>query len=248
MKRVYLDDETAVRTAIAALARYACNGDVGRIKGDPVFEEVTEKRQACWLVNGSKRCYSGCGDLPQWALWRALGATVYPTKLPWVNRAEAWGWKPGANISRLVYSTGAAWNMAKPGECPAPRQGDVILVGNNTAVGGFEHVFVVGACMTIAGDPNPTLKLSSYDYGQFLQPAGASHADHGGVACTRTAQRRSDGRWWAFGTNPPGRPIIGWLDAYALWNAAQSAIGGDGLEAALVPDDFTGGRPSDNPY
>jgi hypothetical protein len=48
--------EEALRAEAVRIARYACDGDKGRIVGDPVFEAVTEGRQR-W------KGYSACGDL-----------------------------------------------------------------------------------------------------------------------------------------------------------------------------------------
>lgn len=53
--------EDALRTEAVRLACYACDGDQGRVFGDPVFEAVTKGRQN-W------KGYSACGDLAQYVL------------------------------------------------------------------------------------------------------------------------------------------------------------------------------------
>lgn len=235
MQRVNLgSSESNVRAASVALAQWA-TGPNGRIKGDPVFEEVTEHRQRSWLVNGKLRSHSACADLAHWTFWNLLGATKYNGVLrsaiePWINRTEAYGWKVGWNISKLRYKC-PAWRSFKKGECDA-KPGDAMLVGE----GGSEHVFIVTS--------NDGTTLYSRDYGQFFNPTPTvrgSKADHGGKVTVRTIRIGPDGRRWA-GATSIGRPCIGVVDCWALY---QKMSGAGTLEYAVVTDGFV---PSDNPY
>jgi len=112
------------RTAAVALDEYACNGDKGRDKRDPVYLEVVEKRDGI-LVPYDR--YSSCADRAHWKLWR-LGV-----REKFVNREERTplpnDWHVGANISQL-------WNkaMGSPSEQPTadwlPEPGDELLIWN----------------------------------------------------------------------------------------------------------------------
>ena len=223
--------EPTVRAASVALARYGCDGATGRLQGDPVFEEITEGRQASWMVNGKKRSYSGCGDLIHWVLWRLMGADPYTGDSPeakraraelkrWMNRAEAYGWKTGFNIAKLRWKCGA-WRSFKKGEFD-PQPGDCLLIGE----GGREHVAI------FEGRDGDT--YTSLDYGQFF------NGKHGGKLCTRRIARGGDGRIHV--GNARLRPVIGVVD---VWKAAILV---HPTFAALVPDTFDGGVPSDNPH
>ena len=238
-------DEAAVRAAIVSLAAFATREAIGRNKGDPVFELVTEGRQACWTVNGKVRCYSGCGDLVHFAFFRAAGASAYPddpkvraTLAPWINRREAFGWKQGANLSRFVFSAPkGAWKFHCKGEPWIAKPGDAVVIGE----GGAEHALIVRSF-----DP-ATGTLVSFDYGQWFAPAPNMPGEHGGKQITRRAMRGTDGRLWLYSTTPPGRPLLGRLDAIAALQ--PSAAAGD-LLPALVPSSFPDGLglPDDNPY
>jgi hypothetical protein len=48
-------NEKALRRTAVNIARFACDGDHGRVLGDPVFDMVTEGR-------AKFRRYSACGD------------------------------------------------------------------------------------------------------------------------------------------------------------------------------------------
>lgn len=111
-------DETSLRTRAVALAFEAVNGDAGRVRGDPVFEEVTEGRY--WWPG-----YQGCGDLPHWVL-NHLGFRDEQI----MNRDDDHGvvpWRVGANLSRLVYRTKSAFVWATKGP-RRPKPGDVLYV------------------------------------------------------------------------------------------------------------------------
>lgn len=237
-------DEEAVRAAFVELARFACNGSKGQQKGDPIFERVTEGRQGCWLINGKRRCYSSCGDLPHFAAWLACGAVLYDDahvrkSLRWINRKEAWGWRQGWNLIKLHAETGSAWTKHRKGDSVVAdtRPGDVWMIGEY----GLEHVFVIES---IEGNV-----VRSFDYGGFFVGSDGV-ARHGGRGTTKTLRRGVDGRTWAFGDKPPGRPLAGRLDTFAALVAADRHGEGScsGLDAALVPEGFPFGIPTDNPY
>lgn len=110
--------------AAVALDEYACNGDKGRDKRDPVYLEVVERRDGI-LVPYEK--YSSCADRAHWKLWR-LGV-----RAAFVNREERTplpgDWHVGANISEL-------WNgkHGSPSVVPdanwLPEPGDELLIWN----------------------------------------------------------------------------------------------------------------------
>lgn len=110
--------------AAVALDEYACNGDKGRDKRDPIYVEVTEGRDGGAVPYER---YSSCADRAHWKLWR------FGVRAPFVNREERTplpgDWHVGANISEL-------WN-GKHGS-PArqvdehwiPEPGDELLIWN----------------------------------------------------------------------------------------------------------------------
>lgn len=226
-------DPDIVREAIVAIARFACDDARGRVKGDYVFERVTEGRQSCWVVNGKQRCYSGCGDLAQFVLWLAAGAERYTDPavrraMRYTNRAEAWGWKQGWNISMLDgFVPSGSKVRHRPGDKLAARPGDLLLIGE----GGQEHIMVV---RDIAAG-----RLTSLDYGQFFD------GKHGGRQCVRTLRKGPDGRLWAFSTTPPGRPVVWSIDTGSV---LRTVSGTGALLPAVVPAPFDKGIVDDNPY
>ena len=134
--------EEVLRATAVAIARHACNGDDGRVLGDPVFEEVTEERNR-WPK------YSACGDLPQFVLMR-LG--LRDERI--VNRSDDGGklpWSIGQNLSKLVFRTGKAfvWSTVKK----RPKPGDVLYVAMP------EHVCVLDSLDEAAGT------IATFDYG-----------------------------------------------------------------------------------
>ena len=141
--RQYPTDE-ALRNAAVEIARFACDGDNGRVLGDPVFEMVTEGR-------ARNKGYSACGDLAQYLLSQ-LG--VEDESL--VNRDTDGGtepWKVGKNLSRIVYQSGGAFVWAKPNLRPRP--GDILYVAMP------EHVCILE---TLDEDAKT---ISVFEYGQW---------------------------------------------------------------------------------
>lgn len=147
------ESEEALRQAAVELARYACNGDEGRVLGDPVFEEVTEGR-------AHYPRYSACGDLAQWVLMR-LG--LRDERI--LNRSDDGGkvpWSIGQNLSKIVYKSGKAFVWASASKRPKP--GDILYVAMP------EHVCVLDELKESEG------KIITCDYGLWnasqSKPAG----------------------------------------------------------------------------
>lgn len=141
--------EDALRAEAVRIARYACDGDKGRVFGDPVFDAVTEGRQK-W------KGYSACGDLPTFVL-RELG--VRDERV--LNRDDDEGvvpWQIGKNLSKLVFGSGSAFVWASGTKRPQP--GDILYMSKP------EHVAVLEELDEPAG------KISTFDYGQWDYQAG----------------------------------------------------------------------------
>lgn len=142
-------NESELRAAAVAAASFACNGNAGRVLGDPVFDAVTEGR-AKW------KQYSACGDLAHYVL-RELG--FHDEHI--LNRDDDGGtvpWKSGVNLSRLVYSSGKAFIWARPELRPKP--GDILYLTPP------EHVCV------FEGIDEGAATIASFDYGQFNYAVG----------------------------------------------------------------------------
>lgn len=111
--------------AAVALDEWACGGDKGRDKRDPVYLSVVENRDGL-LVPYNK--YSSCGDRAHWRLWR-LGV-----RAPFVNREERsplpHDWHVGMNIAQL-HSHGAPCMPGRPGADWVPEPGDEMLIWNS---------------------------------------------------------------------------------------------------------------------
>lgn len=234
-------DEAIFRAAILSIADFACNGSIGRQKGDPIFERVTERRQSCWKVEGKTRCYSGCGDLPHFAAWLLTGAIRYNepirSSLRWINRAEAWGWKTGWNLIKLHSETGSAWtkHTKRDAIVSETKAGDIWYFGE----AGTGHVCIV---KRIEND-----QLFSFDYGGFFK-GSTGKSEHGGKANVRSFREGSDGRIKVFDSGyPSGRTLVGKLDLFSAISVADTCSE-TRLEAALVPEGFELGIPTDNPY
>jgi hypothetical protein len=136
--------EEALRSAAIEIARFACDGDNGRILGDPVFEIVTEGRAAT-------KGYSSCGDLCHYVLAQ-LG--VRDESL--VNRNSDGGeipWKVGVNLSRIVYQSGSVFVWSRPNLRPKP--GDILYVSPP------DHVCVLETL------DEEAKTLSVFEYGQW---------------------------------------------------------------------------------
>lgn len=110
-------DIGALRIAAVALAEHACGGSAGRSKDDPIYADVTERRDT-----GAMRArYSSCGDLAHWLLYR-LGC-----RAPWVNRTDMpMGWRVGQNVSLL-----AGQGRIPGDEEWTPEPGDILVIWNS---------------------------------------------------------------------------------------------------------------------
>jgi hypothetical protein len=157
------------RSAAVALCEYACGFEAGRSKDDPVYLEVTEKRDGPGPEQ--RRRYSSCGDLAHW-MYKRLGI-----REAWLNRTDdnAFGpWKPGENISRL-WGGACPFDQVPPNDPNwMPEAGDVVLIWNT---GNDAHVMVA------LGRDGPTLRTANYGAGG-MSPLASPGAKIGGKALT----------------------------------------------------------------
>jgi hypothetical protein len=109
----------AFRAAATTLDVYACGGDVGRDKRDPVYQHVTEGRDS----PSAYATFSSCAERAHWKLYR-LGC-----RASWINRKQHKGWTVGVNISKLAY--GPAFSR-QPNRDWAPSPGDELLIWNKS--------------------------------------------------------------------------------------------------------------------
>lgn len=121
----------------------------GRRQWDPVFDAVTEHRQA--------PRYSSCGDLGHWLLVR-IGF-----RFAWLNREELWGWMVGKNVSLLCAKTAGGANELAHLPVPGERldAGDVLVVSAHDT----DHTH----CIVALGPVELTsgARLCSCEYGQW---------------------------------------------------------------------------------
>jgi len=110
-----MDLELWQRAAVA-LDEWACGGDKGRDKRDPIYQSVVEGRDAPPYDH-----YSSCADRAHWRLWR-LGV-----RAGFVNRAPHW--RVGMNIA-LLHSSGAPCLPGRPPATWDPEPGDEMLIWN----------------------------------------------------------------------------------------------------------------------
>jgi hypothetical protein len=139
-------DDWHIRRRALEIARYAVDDEHGTNEGDDVFEVVTEGRKsantAARRTNPKLVPYSECGDLPSYVLWTLVQELVAngPHHVAQareaartINRAEAYGYKVGANISKLFGSPAFVATL----DVRDLRPGDIGLIGAP------EHVFIV---------------------------------------------------------------------------------------------------------
>ncbi len=127
-------DTSLWRTAAVELCRYACGGDKGRGKNDPVYREVTEGRDGPGDLQ--RAAYSSCGDLGHWLLER-LGV-----REKWVNRHSLGQYHVGANVYELGLGCPIAHAAPTASDWAGPEAGDICEIWNGTK-GQDAHVFVV---------------------------------------------------------------------------------------------------------
>lgn len=141
--------EDALRAEAVRIAHHACDGDRGRVFGDPIFNAVTEGRQR-W------KGYSACGDLCQYVL-RELG--LRDERI--VNRDDDDGvvpWQIGKNLSKLVFGSGSAFVWAYGNRRPKP--GDILYMSKS------EHVAVLESLDETGG------RITTFDYGLWDPATG----------------------------------------------------------------------------
>jgi hypothetical protein len=97
-----------------------------------------------------------------------------------------------------------AWNPFKPGEFPEP--GDMVLIGDNTQTGGFEHVYTVTAIIEDG----------------FFETIDGGQVDNG-LQCVKAKRHKWTGnRDKGFASTDPGsstgggRIIVGHVDVSML--------------------------------
>jgi hypothetical protein len=198
-------DEPLLRRTAVALGSFATNAAVGRVRGDPVFDEITEKR-------AYYPKYSSCGDLCHWLLYR-LG--VRNESL--VNRSGDGGhqaWKMGKNVSMLVYESGQAWVKATTNRTPCP--GDILCMTFSQAARTAHGWDGTHVCVVESFDGGT---LRSFDYGQY-------DAVRGLPAGKRVCRTFKTG--WCFGE----RYVLGWIDLMAL-TYADCALVPDDFEGGI---------------
>jgi len=150
----------AARRYARALARWACGGNDGRGKLDPVYVEVTQGRD----FKGNWEHYSSCGDLLHWH------AEMMGVDEPWINRdGHGRRWEfigDRGNIGKLQAPHGPA--IATPvGYLPEP--GDYLMCWNTG--NGDVHVRIAGN--TLNG------VLETFDYGA----GGMTNTEKPGASC-----------------------------------------------------------------
>jgi hypothetical protein len=140
--------EKDARAFATEFVEYACGKLTGgRSENDPVYQAVTEGRDRGRL----QKTYSSCGDLAHWLLFR-MGC-----RSRFINRKEHLGWKVGANVSALAFSSLAEAAT----ETAVYHAGDILIIWDKPTATDA-HVLVV---LEHAGE-----KLISGEYGQ---PGGA---------------------------------------------------------------------------
>jgi hypothetical protein len=244
--------EPLVRSAAGALAELMAGGangwswDYGEAAGsgyDPEqwFATVTEGRQCRWRDRtGRWRAYSACEDLFGAVYLRLCGMPPaleeLQTALDWCNRTEAGNsWVPGYNLLRLKKRAPHLWRTYEAGQVWDIEPGDAVQIQGNHG----PHTFVV---LTIHGAGHP-VEMDHADYGQLHQPHGASRADHS-CRCHYGASVAQVNRRWVI----DGKPVIGRVSCWEVVQHVAAAAGRGGMLPAWVPNGFSGGQPSDNPY
>ena len=222
MKNIHLWDPATgagidldiLRQAATALVTYAVNGDAGRNIGDTVFNEITEGRA------GGKG-YSSCGDLCHWMM-KCLGCRDESI----VNRNDDGGkvpWVSGANLSRIVYHTGAAWTPSHQGVFASP--GDIIYLALPPDPM-KEHVLVV-----LSHDAN---QLISCDYGQFFNGKAGGKKRIRKVSMIGSAMYADD------------RKIMGWVNITKIPLTTTASVPDDFVGGVPVVEDGLLATEEDN--
>lgn len=161
-----------------ALDEWACGGDKGRDKRDPVYLSVVERRDGM-LVPYNK--YSSCGDRAHWRLWR-LGV-----RAAFVNRTEHTGWRVGMNIVEL-HNRAHGSPAFKPDATWIPEPGDELLIWNSPT-GSDAHSLSV-----LAYDPLAhTVRTANYG------TAGMSMATFPGSQCKSVSLTYNSADGWRCG-------------------------------------------------
>lgn len=210
-----------IRHLSVALAQYLAGGAKGYTKScDPrgCFQYVTQGRQGTWTrADGSTGVYSACEDMPQTVGQAICGALdlgslrgIKPATreaYDWLNRSDAWGWRPGDNLGRIKRRAPFAWHSTRSAEHLEP--GDAVQVMGRRG----PHTLILLDRQIHGGSVE---YWDTADYGQVFDPDGPDGPetwDHGGRCyhLTYYPGKGLEGAW-----DKHLRPLIGYVDMVAL--------------------------------
>jgi hypothetical protein len=201
-----------LQRAAIALIRYACGAN-GRGKDDPVYTEVTEKRDD---TPQERDNYSSCADLWMWLMKRL------DVEERWVNRTDDGvngDWKMGVNVSNLAWCELAF----TPDFNWVPAPGDCVIVWDN-AKGTDAHVMA-----WLGANSDKPLEYQTGNYGA----GGMSPAVWPG-ATIASRKLEWNGKVWKYGGRTVRRSIR-FADAVALSKGNIDLTGSPGTAEDLIP-------------
>jgi hypothetical protein len=201
--------------AAIELCRFACNGDSGRGKDDPVYRDVTEGRDGPGPLQ--RREYSSCGDLPHWMLER-LGI-----REKWVNRESLNQYHVGMNIVELGYGCPISHAAPTAADWAGPGPGDICEIWNG-AQGQDAHVFV---CLGPSDKVDGKLLTANYGAG------GMSEALWPGARLSNSSFTHTEVGWY-IGTRKLQRIIR--LADYVPLITAQPDLTGAAIDGQAITD------------
>lgn len=198
------------QTAAVELARFACNGDKGRGKDDPVYRDVTEDRDE----PPNRAHYSSCGDQPHWLLERV------GVREKWVNRASLRQYRVGMNIVELGLACPISHAAPMAVDWAGPGPGDICEIWNSPT-GSDAHTFVVLGPSDIPG------KLLTANYGA----GGMSQAAWPGARLSNSSFTHTEVGWY-IGSRKMQRIIR--LADYVPLITAQPDLTGAAVSGELI--------------
>jgi hypothetical protein len=201
-----------LQRAAVAMIRYACGAN-GRGKDDPVYAEVTEKRDD---TPAERARYSSCGDLYHWLMKR------FDVEERWVNRTDDGvhgDWEMGKNVSDLAWCPLAF----TPGRDWVPAPGDCVIVWDN-AKGTDAHVMA-----WLGVNPTKPLEYLTGNYG-----AGGMSAAVWPGANVASKKLEWNGSRWRYGGRTVQRAVR-FADAVKLSKGNIDLTGSPGTAEDLEP-------------
>lgn len=195
------------------LILYAIGADNGRDKDNPVYAEVTERRDD---TPEERKRYSSCADLIHWLLKR------FDVEEKWVNRTDDGvngNWKMAVNVSNLAWCPLAF----TPGKDWTPAPCDCVIVWDNVK-GTDAHVMA-----WIGADPEKPGQHLTGNYGA----GGMSSAVWPGANCA-SKKLAWNGRHWTYGGRTVQRSIR-FADAVKLSKGKIDLTGSPGTPEDLIP-------------